>query len=147
MIRFLQTPGPVKKIILSTILLVFCGAMVITLIPGGLGANIGLGGPGQGVLATVGGEKVTTNDVERTARAMVRQQFPRGNAMSDQLMPFFASRAAEQAIQEKAILAEAGRLGLKASEEELRDELQHGQYASVFFPNGSFIGKDAYEAR
>ena len=28
MIRFLQTPGPIKKVILSGILLVFCGAMV-----------------------------------------------------------------------------------------------------------------------
>ena len=68
MIRFLQTPGPVKKIILSGILLVFCGAMVITLIPGGLGSDFLTGRPGQGVIATVAGEPVTTIEVNREAR-------------------------------------------------------------------------------
>jgi len=27
------------------------------------------------------------------------------------------------------------------------DELQHGRYAQVFFPEGKFIGQDEYEAR
>jgi hypothetical protein len=34
MIRFLQTEGPVKKVVLSGLLLLICGAMAITLIPG-----------------------------------------------------------------------------------------------------------------
>ena len=41
MIRFLQTPGPTKKIILGGMLLVICAAMVITLVPGGIGDSIG----------------------------------------------------------------------------------------------------------
>ena len=36
MIRFLQTPGKVKKIVLGGLLVVICGAMAITLIPGGI---------------------------------------------------------------------------------------------------------------
>ncbi len=36
MIRFLQTEGPVKKIVLSGLLLLICAAMAITLIPGEL---------------------------------------------------------------------------------------------------------------
>ncbi len=40
MIRFLQTQGPTKKIILSGILLVICGAMIITFIPGGLTSEL-----------------------------------------------------------------------------------------------------------
>src|SRR5438270_6040163 len=102
MIRFLQTPGPVKKIILSSILLIFCGAMVITLIPGGLGSNLGIGQPPAGVIANIGSQSVTRDEVLRQAQAMLRQQFPRGNAMSAQLLPFFTSRAAEQLISEKA---------------------------------------------
>jgi peptidyl-prolyl cis-trans isomerase D len=42
---------------------------------------------------------------------------------------------------------EAERLGLRVNDEELRDELQHGRYAQVFFPEGKFIGQDEYEAR
>jgi peptidyl-prolyl cis-trans isomerase D len=148
MIRFLQTPGPVKKIILSTILLVFCGAMVITLIPGGLGNGLSFGGgPGVGVVAKVGGEDVTRIEVERQAKQMLQQQFPRGSAMAGQLMPYFANQAVQQLIMQKAVLSEAQRMGLRATDEELRDELQHGRYASTFFPNGSFVGQDAYEER
>src|SRR6476660_8684681 len=48
MIRFLQTPGPIKKIVLGGLLTVICAAMAITLIPGGLGSDvIGTGTPGQ----------------------------------------------------------------------------------------------------
>jgi peptidyl-prolyl cis-trans isomerase D len=147
MIRFLQTPGPVKKVILSAILLVFCGAMVITLIPGGLGTGIGLGGPGQGVVATVDGVPVATLEVQHEARQMLKQQFPRGGPQASMLLPFFASRAAENLINQQIVLAEAQRLGLHATDEELRDELQHGRYGPAFFPDGNFIGQEAYEAR
>src|SRR5438876_11531677 len=98
MIRFLQTPGPFKKYVLGGILLIFCGAMVITLIPGGLSGNTAFGSPARGVIATVAGEQVTALEVQREARSMLRQQFPRGGGMSDQLLPFFAGRAAEQMI-------------------------------------------------
>lgn len=145
MIRFLQTPGPIKKIVLSSILLIFCGAMVITLIPGGLGSNLNLGGPGQGVVAKVGDQDVTHTEVVRQAQIMLRQQFPRGNAMAGQLLPFFTSRAAEQLITQKALVVEAGRMGLRATDEDLRDELQHGIYAATLFPGGKFIGQEAYE--
>ena len=50
--------------------------MVITLVPGGIGDSIGLGGPGQGVVAKVAGEPVTAIEVQREARQMLRQQFP-----------------------------------------------------------------------
>jgi len=148
MIRFLQTPGPVKKIVLSTILLVFCGAMVITLIPGGLGSGFSFGGgPGVGVVAKVGSEDVTTIEVQRQARQMMQQQFPRGNAMAAQLLPYFTNQAVQQLILQKAVLNEAERMGLRTSDEELRDELQHGQFAATFFPGGNFIGQEAYEER
>src|SRR5689334_13406370 len=145
MIRFLQTPGPVKKIVLSGILLVFCGAMVITLIPGGLGSDFLGGRPGQGVVATVAGEPVTTNEVQDQARILLQQQFPRGSAQASMLLPFFASRAAEQLISRKALVAEAQRLGFRVSDEEVRDDLQNGRYSQTFFPGGKFIGQAQYE--
>lgn len=145
MIRFLQTPGPVKKIVLSSILLIFCGAMVITLIPGGVGSNFGMGQPPAGVVASVGGQDVTRQEVLHQANVMLRQQFPRGNAMSSQLLPFFTTRAAEQLITEKALIDQAQRMGFRATDDDVRDELQHGPYAATLFPGGKFIGHDAYE--
>ena len=145
MIRFLQTPGPIKKVILSGILLVFCGAMVITLIPGGLGSNFGFGAPAAGVVANVAGQEVTVIEVQQQAKQMLRQQFPKGGAEASMLLPFLASRAAEQLIDEKVMVAEAERIGLRATDQELADELQHGQLATILFPNGAFIGREGYE--
>jgi peptidyl-prolyl cis-trans isomerase D len=145
MIRFLQTPGPTKKIVLGGMLLVICAAMVITLVPGGIGDSIGLGGPGQGVVAKVAGEPVTTIEVQREARQMLRQQFPRGGAQTEMLLPYFAERAAQTLISRKALVAEADRLGLRVTDEEARDELLHGQYGATFFPGGKFVGQQQYE--
>ena len=148
MIRFLQTPGPVKKIVLGGLLTIICVLMVITLVPGfGSSDFLGGGGPPRGVVATVGGEDVTAVDVQREARGMLEQQFPRGGEQASMLMPFFAQRAAQLLIQQKVVLAEAKRLGLRATDEEVRDELQNDpNYKGVFFVDGNFIGQEKYEA-
>ena len=65
MIRFLQTPGPVKKIVLGGMLLFISAAMVISLGIGGLTSNFG--GPKAGVVAQVGDRKSTRlNSSHRT---------------------------------------------------------------------------------
>ena len=148
MIRFLQTPGPLKKIILGGLLLVICAAMVVTLVPWGNGSNFGFGGPAKGVVATVGGETVTATEVQRAAQRLLEQQMPQGaSAQAAMLLPYFTSQAAQILIDDKAILVEARRLGFHASDEEVRDEIQHGpQYAAAFFPGGNFVGQEQYEA-
>jgi len=147
MIRFLQTPGPIKRVILGGLLLLICVSMAWYLVPSGGTSTLGLGSPGQGVVAQVAGEDVTTLEVQREAKQMLQQQLPRAGAQASRLLPFFASRAAENLINQKVVLAEAERLGLRATDEELRDELQHGRYAATFFPGGNFVGQEAYEAR
>ncbi len=145
MIRTLQNAGPTLKIVLGALLVIICASMAITLIPGGLGSSLGIGAPPAGVLATVGDQQVTVPEVQRTARAMIRQQFPKGGPQASMLLPYFASQAAEQLINEKALIAEAHRMGLRASDDELRDELQHGQLGSMLFPDGKFIGQEQYQ--
>jgi len=145
MIRQLQNAGPTVKIILGALLVLICASMAITLIPGGIGSSFGIGAPPAGVLATVGDQQVTVPEVQREARAMIRQQFPRGGPQASMLMPYFAGQAAEQLINEKALIAEARHLGLRVSDDELRDELQHGQLGSMLFPDGKFVGQEEYE--
>src|SRR5580698_7729246 len=144
MIRTLQNAGPTLKIVLGALLVIICASMAITLIPG-FGSNVGIGGPPAGVLATIGDQTVTVPEVQREARVMIRQQFPRGGPQASMLLPYFASQAAEQLISEKALVAEAHNLGLRVSDDELRDELQHGQLGSMLFPDGKFIGQEQYE--
>src|SRR6266850_2470461 len=145
MIRTLQSAGPALKIILGGLLLIICGGMIITLIPGGLSSSFGIGAPPRGVIARVDDQEVTVPEVQRTARMMIQRQFPKGGEQTAMLMPFFAGQAAEQLISQKAIVVEAHRLGLRPGDEELRDELQHGGLGATLFPDGKFIGQAEYE--
>jgi len=115
MIRFLQTEGPVKKIILSGLLLLICAAMVIAFVPGGLGDNI-TGTPGKGIVAKVSGEDITVEQVKETARQMAQQQAQQYGANASMLIPFLiqqaTQRAADQLIDRQALLIEAQRLGV-----------------------------------
>jgi peptidyl-prolyl cis-trans isomerase D len=146
MIRFLQTEGPIKKIVLSGLLLLICGAMAITLIPG-IGSDNGLSKPG--VVAKVDGEEVTAAQVQDMARRMAQRQAQQYGPQASMIMSFLIQqdtpRAAEQLIDQQAELSEARRIGLKATPQEVKDELQHGRYAMYFFPGGTFIGETEYE--
>ncbi len=145
MIRFLQTPGPIKKVVLGGLLTIISVFMVITLVPGFGSTDFFGSAPTRGVVAKVAGTDITSQEVQRQARDMVRQQFPRGGSQASMLLPFFASQAAQQLIQRQVLIAEADHLGLRATDEDLRDELQHGRYAETFFPGGNFIGQAEYE--
>src|SRR5690349_1830911 len=145
MIRFLQTPGKTKKIVLGGLLVIICGAMVITLIPGGiLGDALGVGAPQGATIAKVGDYEVSVPEVDQMARSMGKQQFPRG--LPSQFLPFLRQRAAEVLIVQKAMLNEAERLGLKVTDAELQEEMQHGQLGPTLFPGGVFVGSDMYES-
>ena len=146
MIRFLQTEGPIKKVVLSGLLLLICGAMVIAFVPG---INDMSGAPGKGIIAKVNGEDITVDQVRQTARDMAEQQAAQYGKNASMLLPFLiqqdTQRAVDQLIGRQALLLEGQRLGLKATPEEVKDELQHGHYASVFFPGGTFIGEAEYQ--
>src|SRR5271165_4550261 len=146
MLRFLQTPGPIKKIVLGGILLVICVMMVITLIPGGgfLNDLFGRGITQTGVLARVGNQDVSLQEVSQQARLIGRQQF-KGQTIPPAIMPYLMQRAAQGMITQRALVYEAGRMGLGVSDEELRSYLHQGQMGQTLFPGGNFIGQQAYE--
>jgi len=137
MIRFLQTPGRGKKIVLGGMLLVICVALVLSL---GIGGMTSEPLHQQGVLAEVGDERISTAEIERMAQQMAqRQGIPR------QYASFMTQRALENAIAQKIMVLEAQRLGLKVSDEELKDELRNGFLREAIFPKGNFIGADRYQ--
>src|SRR5581483_6609905 len=140
MIRFLQTPGPIKKIVLGGLLTVVCVLMAITLIPGFGSASFMGNASSPGVVATVAGEDITTNAVQRQARQMVERQFPRGGPQAEQALPIAASYAFQQLEY-----VQAKRMGMRATDDDLRNYLHQGQLGEMIFPNGNFIGEQAYE--
>ena len=135
MIRFLQTPGPIKKIVLGGILLVICVMMVITLIPGGGFLNEMFGGSvtQSGILAKVGNQDLSLQEVSQQARLIARRQF-KGQSVPPELMPYLMQRAAQQMITQRALVYEAGRMGLGVSDDELRDYLHQGEMGQMVFP-------------
>lgn len=143
MIRFMQTSAAFKKYALTAILAVICIAMAWYLVPSFSGAGLGISQ--VPTVATVAGQDVTVDEVQKTARRMIDQQFPRGSSQAGQLMPIFAGQAYQQLVNQKALLAEARRMGLKATDDDVRDYLHQGELGQELFPNGQFVGESAYE--
>ncbi len=146
MIRFLQTKGRIQQVLLIGFLSIICIMMVVTLIPGGgaLTDFLGFGGLNDQVVAKVGGEEISVQEVQNRARNMARQQFPQ--APPDRVMPFIIPRVADMLVSQRILLNEAHRLGLTATDADLRYMLEHGPFAQVLFPNGKFVGQDQYKA-
>jgi len=144
MIRFLQTPGKTKKIVFGGLLLFICAAMVVTLVPGGmLGDALGFTSMDKNVLAKIGSQEVTIADVNTAAQRIGRQQ-SRGQSVPSFYLPILKQMAANQLITQKALIAEAERMGFKVTDQELRDTLQKGQYGQILYPNGQYIGDEGY---
>jgi len=147
MIKFLQTPTKAKKFVLGGLLVVVTVMMVITLIPGIFDSLTG--STGRGVYARVDGREVTTADIEKLADQIVRQQ-TRGQNVPPEFMQFFMPRARQQAASElvtrSALVAEARRMGLQATDQEVRDFLHQGGFGEYLFPGGNFIGQANYES-
>ena len=144
MIRFMQTSATFKKYVLTSILVVICVAMAWYLVPSFTGQGLG-NSPNNPVLATVAGSDITTAAVRKQAIQMIEQQYPNARGQAATLVPFVAVNAKEQLINQKVLLAEARRMGFKATPDDIRQELEHGELAATFFPGGKFIGMQAYE--
>src|SRR5262249_32412560 len=119
MIRFMQTSSWFKKYFLAGILLIICISMAWYVLPGGGGTSVfGANAAQKGVVATVAGDEVLASEVQKQARAMVQQQFPRGGPQASMLMPYFAQQAANNLINQKIVLNEARRVGLQVTDAE-----------------------------
>jgi peptidyl-prolyl cis-trans isomerase D len=53
-------------------------------------------------------------------------------------------RVGQQLVQQQVLLAEAERIGISASDNDVRAFLHKGQFGEFLFPNGQFIGTDRY---
>jgi len=137
MIRFLQSGNKVAKYILAGFLLVLAASMVTFLIPG-LTSDTMVSQ--TGVVATVAGQEIHREDIARIVQAeQSRQSYP---AM---FIPYLSQRALQQLIEQAEIVHESERMGLKVSDQEIRDEMQNGAYKAYFYPGGQWIGADKYK--
>ena len=140
MIRFLQSGNKAVKYVLGALLTVICLSMVVYLIPG-LSGDID---PRQTSteIASVGGEKISADEVNRQVEQIQQQQ---GQRLPDFLRPYLVDQATKQLVQRAELRYEARRMGFTATDAEVRAELHDGPYKVYFFPNGQWIGQKQYE--
>ena len=147
MIRILQQDNRITKIIFAVIIGFAVITMVITLVPGifdnaaASDASVFATVREPGVFGKLTGETTSIKAVEvnQLAQRQLQQQ-----RLPPFLLPYMAQRAGQILVQRSILKHEADRLHLQVSDEDLRRELQTGPFAQYLFPNGTYIGDDAY---
>ena len=91
------------------------------------------------------GATVTEEEVDKAARLQLQQQNPQ-YADNPMMLGYFAQRVGQQLVQKEILLAEADKLGIRVTNDDVIQFLHTGQAGQVLFPNGQFIGEDAYAA-
>ena len=149
MIRFLQTDNRLTKALLVVIIGAASVSMVVYLIPGLTGG--GVGSPDTYAVVyphwysrfLASGDTVTQTRVDQVARNELRQRGPQyeNNPM---LVQFFESQVGQQLVQQQVMLQEAHKLGISATDDDVRQYLRTGPTGQVLFPDGKYIGDQQY---
>jgi len=147
MIRFLQTDNRVTKALLVVIIGAASVSMVVYLIPG----LTGQGATSPDTYAMVyphwysrflsAGIPVSQQRVEKMAAQQMQQQHYPDNPM---ILNLIEQRIGQQLVQQQVLIAEAEKLGIHATKDDVIQYLHTGQAGQVLFPNGKFIGTDLY---
>jgi peptidyl-prolyl cis-trans isomerase D len=149
MIRFLQTENRMTKALLVLVIGAASVSMVVYLIPG----LSGVGASSANTYAVIyphwyskffsSGSTVTQEEVERLARQqMTMQRYPENAA----ILGLLEKQAGQHLMQQQVVLAEAEKLGIQATGDDVIQTLQTGQSGQILYPNGVFIGPDRYAA-
>ncbi len=152
MIRFLQAKDSrIVKAIFVVIIAVVSVGMVIYLIPG----LTGMGVSATDTYAIIyphwysrlfsSGVTVSHEQVSVMARRQVQQRNPQ-YADNPMIMRYFEQQVGQQLMQQQILLAEADKLGITATDDDIRHFLHQGQFGEFLYPKGEFIGTDRYTA-
>jgi peptidyl-prolyl cis-trans isomerase D len=123
------------KVFLGAVLVLICGAMVLTLAPVG-----GIGGgdtASPDAVATVGGQNISVIDV--------RQQFAqqtRGQNVPQVMQGLYMRQVLDQMVFERLLEMEATRLGMQVTPDEITQRIK--QLLPTAFPGGVWIGAERY---
>jgi peptidyl-prolyl cis-trans isomerase D len=151
MIRFLQKENRLTKALFVVIIAAASVSMVVYLIPGLTGQSASA----ADTFAVVyphwysrflsAGDVISQQKVSLMATRRVQQQYPQyaGNPM---ILNMIEPQVGQQLVQQQILLNEAEKLGIRVTNEDVRQYLQTGPAGQVLFPNGQFIGADRYAA-
>jgi peptidyl-prolyl cis-trans isomerase D len=149
MIRFLQSDNRITKALFVVVIGAASVAMVVYLIPGLTGA----GAAAPDTFAVVyphwyskilsSGDSISQTHVQQVAENELRQRGPQ-YASNPMIVQYFEQQVGQQLVQQKVLLQEAHKLGIYATEDDVRQYLRTGPTGQVIFPDGKYIGDEAY---
>jgi len=151
MIRFLQKESRLTRALFIVIIAAASVSMVVYLIPGLTGQSASAADTYAVVYPhwysrfLSAGEVISQTKVTQQAERQVQQQYPQyaGNPM---VMSMIEPQVAQRMVQQQILLNESERLGIHATDQDVRNYLQTGAPAQVLFPGGKFIGQEQYAA-
>ena len=148
MIRILQQNNKIVKVFFAIIIGAAVITMVITLVPG-IFDNVGANGDTTnyatvhepGVFGRVFGQSVpvTQSEVARLAQQQAQRQ-----GLPAMYVQFMMPQAGQAMVQRAILQIEAERMGLTPTDADLVQELHQGQLGQILFPDGKYIGDEAY---
>ena len=147
MIRFLQRDNRLTKALFIVIIAAASVSMVVYLIPGLTGQSAATGDTYAVVYPhwynrfLSSEETISQQRVSQMARQQAQQQHYPDNPM---IMNLLEQRIGQQMVQQQIMLAEADKLGVRATNADVIQFLHNGPTGQVLFPNGVFIGDDQY---
>jgi len=136
MLSFFRKRASLIKIFFGFLLALMSVTMVIQMIPG-IGGNT-MDPNAIEVVAEVGGEKITTFEVQQGI-----QQLGRSNQVPSEMLWLYTEQVLDQMVLEKASVLEAQRMGLRVSQEDL---LMRLRLIPDLYPGGKFVGREQYES-
>ncbi len=149
MLRFLQKDTKIAKAIYVVIIAAASVGMVVYLIPGLMSGTAAA----PDTYAEVyphwwskifhSADVVSLQKVQQMARQQVSQRNPQ-YLDSPVILNFFTQQVGQQMVQQQELLTEAARLGISANNDDVVKYLHSGPTGEVLFPNGKFIGDQAY---
>lgn len=151
MIRFLQQDTKLAKAIYAVIIAAASVGMVVYLIPGLMSTAVAA----PDTYAEIyphwysrifrSGDAISVQRVQQIARQQIQQRSPQ-YADNPVILNFFTQQVGQQLIQQQILLAEAKKLGITATDQDVAKFLHTGQMGETLFPNGKFIGEQQYAA-
>ncbi len=149
MIRFLQRDTRLTKAIYVVIIAAASVGMIVYLIPGLMSGAVAA----PDTYAEVyphwyskifhSADVVSLQKVQQTARQEISQRSPQ-YLDNPVILNFFTQQVGQQLVQQQILLTEASRLGITASNDDVVKFLHTGPTGEALYPNGKFIGFDAY---
>ncbi len=134
MFDLFRSRAKVVRYLLGAVLVLVAVSMVVTLIPGFVGASFE---GDSNVVAEIGDEVLTTYDVQRN----IQQQL-RNNQIPRELIGNYVPTIINNMITQRALAYQAERMGFEVTDEDVALAVQ--SMIPTLFQNGQYVGDEVY---